>query len=982
MPKAPEESHDGDEVLIMCPRASHAQHWISDLSQLATERDRRQLLAKHTRRDPSAAVDRLYEEVVELARVDLRRAERVAQAAELLAKKLGDGYSRAQSLRARAHILYLTGKYQAALRSHQTALGIFERLGREVDAARVMSNHLQPMIYLGKYEKAFSMAARAREIFERHGESLRVARLDSNVGNILHRLDRFTEALEYYRRAYQVFQERNEAADMAVALHNMAICYISLNRFGDALQTYRRARGHWQQEKKPLLVAEADYNIAYLYYMGGEYMHAIELYGLTRALYEKLGDPHHTALCDLDQAEMYLELNLSQEAGELARRAFIGFSRLHMNYEAAKALAFQAMAANQQGRTKQTIEVFDRARELFVKETNWVWSAVIDIYKALVLTETGDHRNARALCKAALAHFRESTLVSRAALCQVLLARLSLKEARAASARRHCETAFRWLKRAQAPAVEFQAYMVMGQVQEALGKKDAAYQAYLKAHQKLESLRSHLLGEEYKIAFLKDKVSLYESLVHLLLVQNGNAEGAQTAFDFIERAKSRSLADLIAFQISALKPRAEHDQKLGSQLLQVQKKITFAYRQTRREEFQPEPLSIERLQHLAEKSLAYETQMRNVISQLGGADGELASLLSAGTIPLDAIRSAIPEGSLILEYYQARGTIFGCILGRDRLELRPLAPAGRVRKIFRLLQFQLSKFRMGSRFVLNFGKILQADTETHLRELYSELIAPLRASLDAKHLIVIPHGFLHYLPFPALSDGERLLMDEFTISSAPSSSVYYLCSERAISAATQSLVLGIPDRLAPHIREEVRAVASTIPNARLFLAEQATRELLWQHGPESRYIHIATHGLFRQDNPLFSSIRLGKSELYLFDLYKLRLSAELVTLSGCGTGLNVVVGGDELLGLSRGLLYAGARAVLVTLWDVNDKSTAEFMKAFYQHLQAAPDKAIALQRAMRDLRETHPHPYYWAPFELIGNFQNRKKTCGIDPLSH
>ena len=963
----------------MYSRAPCPQHWISDLSQMDKERDRRQLLAKRTRRDALAAVDPLYEEAVELARVDLHRAERVVEAAEFLAKKLGDGYSRAQSMRARGHILYLTGNYRASLRCHQIALSIFERLGREVDAARVMSNHLQPMIYLGRYEKAFAMAARAREIFERHGESLRVARLDSNVGNILHRLDRFTEALEYYQRAYQVFLERNEAGDMAVALHNMAICYICLNRFEDALETYRRARAHWQEQKKPLLVAQADYNIAYLYYMRGEYMHATELYGLTRTLYEKLGDPYHTALCDLDQAEMYLELNLSQEAGELAQRAFAGFSRLRMNYEAAKALAFQAMAANQQGRTNQTLAVFDRARELFRKETNLVWTALIDTYKAMVLTEKGDHRQARALCKSALAHFRKSTLVSRAALCEVLLARLRLKETHAAAARRHCQAAFRWLEQAQAPAVEFQAHMVMGQVQEALGKRDAAYQAYLKAQRKLESLRSHLLGEEYKIAFLQDKVSVYESLVHLLLAQNRGSGWAETAFDFIERAKSRSLADLIAFQMSALKPRAEHEQKLGSQLQEMQEKITFAYRQTRREEFQAEPVSIERLQRLSEKSSVYETQMKNIIFKLDAADRELASLLSAGTIPINEIRSAIPDGSLILEYYQVRGTICGCILGRDRLELRPLAAAKRVREIFRLLQFQLSKFRLGSGFVRTFGRILQADTEAHLRELYSELITPLRGSLDAKHLIVIPHSFLHYLPFHALSDGKRLLIDEFAISTAPSSSVYYLCAERAVPITTKSLVLGVPDRLAPHIREEVLAVASTVPNAHLFLAEQATRETLWHYGPDSRYIHIATHGLFRQDNPLFSSIRLGKSELHLFDLYKLRLSAELVTLSGCGTGLNVVVGGDELLGLVRGLLYAGTQAVLVTLWDVNDKSTGEFMKAFYRHLQVTPDKAIALQRAMRDLRETYPHPYYWAPFKLVGNCQNLKPARGPQP---
>ena len=119
---------------------------------------------------------------------------------------------------------------------------------------------------------------------------------------------------------------------------------------------------------------------------------------------------------------------------------------------------------------------------------------------------------------------------------------------------------------------------------------------------------------------------------------------------------------------------------------------------------------------------------------------------------------------------------------------------------------------------------------------------------------------------------------------------------------------------------------------------------------------------------MFSAIQLGDSQLSLFDLYHLELSAELVTLSGCGTGLNVVVGGDELLGLVRGLLYAGAEAVLVTLWDVNDKSTAEFMKVFYELLQTTPNKASALQGAMQRLRESYPHPYYWAPFVLIGKY--------------
>jgi CHAT domain-containing protein len=113
--------------------------------------------------------------------------------------------------------------------------------------------------------------------------------------------------------------------------------------------------------------------------------------------------------------------------------------------------------------------------------------------------------------------------------------------------------------------------------------------------------------------------------------------------------------------------------------------------------------------------------------------------------------------------------------------------------------------------------------------------------------------------------------------------------------------------------------------------------------------------------------------LTLLDLYQLRLSCELATLSGCSTGLNVVVGGDELLGLVRGLLYAGAEAVLASLWDVNDQSTAEFMKSFYRSLQAQRDKAVAAQTAIQQLRKTYPHPYHWAPFILIGKFRGGVK---------
>jgi CHAT domain-containing protein len=137
-------------------------------------------------------------------------------------------------------------------------------------------------------------------------------------------------------------------------------------------------------------------------------------------------------------------------------------------------------------------------------------------------------------------------------------------------------------------------------------------------------------------------------------------------------------------------------------------------------------------------------------------------------------------------------------------------------------------------------------------------------------------------------------------------------------------------------------------------------------GLHARLIHIATHGTFRQDNPMFSGIRLGNSYLSLYDLYQFKFDAELVTLSGCATGLNVIAAGDELLGLVRGFLYAGAQSLLLTLWDVHDASTSEFMTSFYRRLGDSQDRATALQGAVRELRESYPHPYYWAPFILAG----------------
>ena len=184
--------------------------------------------------------------------------------------------------------------------------------------------------------------------------------------------------------------------------------------------------------------------------------------------------------------------------------------------------------------------------------------------------------------------------------------------------------------------------------------------------------------------------------------------------------------------------------------------------------------------------------------------------------------------------------------------------------------------------------------------------------------------------------------------------------------------MGIPDERAPEILSEVQSVAGLLPQPELFVGSQATADVLRKRGANSSLLHIATHGNYRQDNPMFSGIRLGDGYLSLYDLYQVRLPARLVTLSGCATGMNFVSAGDELLGLQRGLFCAGASSLLLSLWDVHDESTAALMRSFYRNYIQTGDMPRALQIAMKQLREENPHPYFWAPFILIGKLAETK----------
>jgi CHAT domain-containing protein len=947
-------------------RASSEQQLLKKLVGLSDEAQRVAFLSRHRSRLRPEIVTELTDRVREQVRVDVQQALHIADTALAIARKLNDKGSMAWALRAKANALYAKGEYAAAVALHEEAVVLFELVGKTQEVARTLSTSIQPLHLMGEYSRAFAASERARKIFTAEGNTWRLARLEINIGNVYYRQDRFAEALASWERAYQGLPAKEDPEGIAAVLSNMATCYISLNAFSKALESYQQARRFCEEHGMPLLVTQADYNIAYLYYLRGEYSRAIQMLRATRTNSQKMGDAYHHALCNLDLAELYLELNLSAEAAELAQQGYEGFHKLQMGYESAKCLAFSAMAASQQGHAFQGLELFSQAREMFVKEKNRVWPSLIDLYRALVFFNEGRFFEARRLCMEALESFRSLNLASKSVLAQLLLARIALRTDDPNQAYHHASSALERLPPLESLVLTYQTHLLLGNIH--LAKRDSgnAYSSYQSARQALETLRSNLRTEELKIAFIKNRLEVYENLVELCLSRENDVAGAEEAFTYVEQAKSRSLMDLFVKPAPAISEALTGQSELVRSMRELREELNWYYNRIEREQLQPEQSSSERIATLQEQARQREKELVRTLQEATEADAAEAGLQTPSHLPITVIRAAIPADTLVVEYFRVRDRLLACLLGREILEILPVTIETRVNSLLRLLQFQLSKFRLNPEYIKAFGDSLAQATQAHLKDLYDELVAPVASRLKASHLVFVPHGSLHYVPFHALFDGREYLIDRHTVSYSPSASIYALCQNRSANASGSALVLGIPDPQAPAILDEVQALTGILHPAELFVGEQASQKVLRDKGPSSRMIHIATHGRFRLDNPMFSAIRLGDSFLSLFDLYQLKLPVELITLSGCSTGLNVVAAGDELIGLARGLLHAGAQSLILSLWDVHDQGTAEFMSAFYRFLAEGKTKAEALRAGMLHLRAHYPHCYQWAPFILVG----------------
>jgi CHAT domain-containing protein/tetratricopeptide (TPR) repeat protein len=866
----------------------------------------------------------------------------------------------AYATRSRAQILHTMRKCAEAQPHFERAVQLFSQAGLGTEVGRTMVTEMENLAYLSRYEEAIRLEAPARAALEKAGDTRYLALIEGSLGNLYFRLRRFADSLLHYDKALALSD--NPASTAAISI-SRAHLLTEMNRFDEALETYEKNKKFCEQHGLSLWVDIADRGISSMHLMRGNYSAALQIIDQIRRKHEAANDTRRVALCDLDRSEIYLQLNLFEDASAVSERAFDLFQKLGNRYESGVALINRGIAEFKMMNDPDAEVAFARARQLFVEEGNETWTAGADLWLAQLLIRKQQFAEAGRLARHSAEVFEKQQVPVRAANARVLSAQSLQQMHDTASAIEDAQRALQELEGFHAPWVAYQAFNTLGRLKELEGETEEAEELYLRAISELEVLRGSIRLDELRMSFGKDKYQVYENLVSVKL----NRDDLHSAFDFIERSKSRTLIDLMERNLETAWDAGAEESPRFVRIRKIREELNILY--SRLAEVGTTARLATGDTATKEEIGSREQELVELLREAGSEKPGWATLQSMPSPTVADVQKLLDSDEVLVEYYSVGDRFKAFIIGKNTFNVvRDLCSISSTRVSLKGLNFQLSKFHLQTTYLKKHANSLLAASKHHLQNLYAHLIAPIAPLIEGKKkLVIVPHQVLHYVPFHALFDGEQYLIDKHDLSYAASASVLKICRTRKPSAQSgRDLILAAADALTPYINDEVEALRLLMPNADVFVGAEAGEDKLRKYAPTAGKIHIASHGVFRADNPMFSSLRLGDNWLNLFDIFNLKLGAEITTLSACETGMSAVWEGDELLGLARGFLYAGTPSLVVSLWMVNDKSTAQMMRRFYEGMNEGLSKASALRAAILEVKTDFPHPYYWAPFVLLG----------------
>ncbi len=447
-------------------------------------------------------------------------------------------------------------------------------------------------------------------------------------------------------------------------------------------------------------------------------------------------------------------------------------------------------------------------------------------------------------------------------------------------------------------------------------------------------------------------------------------------FETVERGRAKGLMDLLA-------TRAAGMGRLGdtTQVAAVEAQLNRLREEQVQVASAPAGEKTRAIEEVRARSSALEQQRLALVEEKTRLDPELGSLLTVTPPKLDEIQRMLDPGMLLVEYFHAcrvkfqDGTLdelWIFVIGRDawRCVSVPVAQE-ELREAAQAYASQLAD--SGSK---------PAEAAALSAKLHGWLVAPIAEDLaQAQTAVVVPWDVLYYVPFGslALEGGEPLSATKQVVVS-PSAGVYrYVLPKRASNHANL-LALGNPRTPQAPLQEaerEARAIAALFGDSEVLLQSDATETAVRSWVRDADVVHLACHGILNEKLPQFSHLLLTADEqndgkLEMHEIFGLDWSGvSLVTLSACSSGTGKLGAGNDIIGLTRGFMFAGAPSVLATLWEVDDESTRLFMEEFYRQYTSGKSKPESFQIAQNKLR-TDPkwsHPYFWAPFVLWGDWR-------------
>jgi CHAT domain-containing protein len=909
----------------------------------------------------------------------------------------GNKYVHALALMTRGDALRRLDYDQEALPFLEAAGEEFLAINDEVGWARTRVGLVSACLRLNRTTEALRDAAAAHEVFMRHKRYVRAGQMDVSAAIVNYELGQYDQALQLFDRAIETYLLQGDGVELNIAraYANKALTLAAQGRFREAITLHEQARTAFSKygEKAEVSVAREELNIADIYTAQGHYSQALLLYNRSRDIFLK----HKMAVAAAEVAQQMclclVRLNRAHEAEELAQETVTCFRSVPgQQHNLARSLMQQSTAVTIKGDYRQAHALLQEASGLLEEGGFGRLAALARLRHAeLYFAEKQVDTSLREARYAAdvFAEQEDLPLLAWATLLQAYIADAMGDRP---TAQFLCNHALDVALGQDLLDLKYLCYDLLGRLAEQRGEQDVAASYYDRAVQGIDEVQSRLVLDE-RTSFLQDKGSIYQRAMVLALRRDRKDQ----ALIYVEKSKSRVLGDYLRNNIDI---RLRAGDQAGEAILEHLGRLreeqawfsSIVY--ATENEANLSDTAIMRIRAIGPVKARQEMQKRErhierllEKLQLRSAGDLVARPRSRWTNSIvTALWPNLEPDTLMLEYCLAEQNLYIFTLTQAGINVRVVP--GAQPQLERLLSLWRANLDMAAQIA---GEVDRAQTFLDLQEnalgllqrLYNLLLRPVADLLaTCEHLIVVPYGLLHYLPFHSLFDGTHFLIERVQVSYLPAASLLDICRQRGrrILASDlglhKSLVMGLSDggRLAFAV-QEAQTVAEQL-GAPCVLNEAATAALLWKVGAHSPIVHIAAHGLFRLDAPNFSLIKLADRQLSAIEVFNLDLSScSLITLSACETGRAVIAGVDEVIGLGRGLLYAGAASLLPTLWKVEDASSAELMNVFYEALHYGSGKAAALAYAQRTFIERarasadayRAHPYFWAAFQLIGD---------------